>query len=320
MLTSLKIWNEPNNVSHWDFELDPGWDIYARMVESTRRAVRSVDPDLPLVLGGVSPIDPDFFRVIRKKIALPEMDAIAVHGFPFDWNLWPAEEFPARIDALREEFGLPVWVTETGASSFGGERLAAWGTRRLAHLLEDEKVYWYTLLDLPPRYRATTRHHEAEGCSYWRHFHFGLLRHDGTPKRSLDAFDPSFGVCQWFNFRDEETLARAVRWLGELGVEEVRTGLSWAESRREGGWEWLDTIMEALQPFRVCATLCFTPPDRGLREHHTSPPEDVDEFARFARRVVERYGSATADGPAVASAAAAGTEGGGGDAPEGSVP
>jgi hypothetical protein len=35
--------------------------------------------------------------------------------------------------------------------------------------------------------------------------------------------------------------------------------------------------------------LCFTPPSRGQRPDHTSPPVDLDEFAQFAAEVVQRY-------------------------------
>jgi beta-xylosidase len=31
MIEAAKIWNEPNNKSHWDLELDPGWTRFAEM-------------------------------------------------------------------------------------------------------------------------------------------------------------------------------------------------------------------------------------------------------------------------------------------------
>ena len=37
MIDSVMFWNEPNNKSHWDFELDPEWRIFAEMVEAGRR-------------------------------------------------------------------------------------------------------------------------------------------------------------------------------------------------------------------------------------------------------------------------------------------
>ncbi len=289
MITSIKLWNEPNNLSHWDFLLDPGWTVYAEMVRRAAASIRGAGVEVPLVLGGISPIDPAFLRRMRELGALDAVDVLAVHGFPLDWNLWPLDEWPARLDALRAEFGKPVWITETGVSSFATEPVGAWGLRRSLQVLKGERVFWYTLLDLAPQYEATTRHKQAEGSSYFRHFHFGLLRWNGVPKEALRAFSPDFGICQWFQFGDERTLELAVRWLERVGVREVRTGLSWAESHIPGWDRWFDTVMSALEPFDVCATLCFTPPSRGQRPDHTSPPVDVGEFADFAGAMAARY-------------------------------
>lgn len=292
MITSIKLWNEPNNLSHWDFLLDPGWSIFARMVKGASAAIRRLRPDLPIVLGGMSPIDPGFLRCLQQLGALDAVDVLAVHGFPYDWNLWPMEEWPVHLGRLRDEFRKPVWITETGVSSFASEEVAAWGLRRSRQTLAGERVFWYSLLDLAPEREATTRHKQAEGSSYYRHFHFGLLHHDGTPKKSLAEFTPEFGLCQWFQFQDERSLELAVRWFERLGVREVRTGLSWAESHMPGWERWFDTLTSALAPFDVCATLCFTPGSRGLRDDHTSPPVDPSEFADFAARMVTRYAAA----------------------------
>ncbi|HYW09798.1 MAG TPA: hypothetical protein VE913_22735 [Longimicrobium sp.] len=292
MITSIKIWNEPNNLSHWDFLLDPGWEIYADLVRQASASLRGAGFGGPLVLGGISPIDPMFLRRMAELGALDAVDVIALHGFPVDWNLWPPEEWPARIAAIRDEFRKPVWITETGVSSFASEATMAYGLRRAAELLAGERVFWYTLLDLAPRFEATTRHKRAEGSSYFRHFHFGLLRWDGTPKaRALDVWNPEFGICQWFQYNDDRALELAVRWLERLGVREVRTGLSWAESHIPGHAAWFDRVMAALEPFNVCVTLCFTPGSRGLRDDHTSPPRDTGEFAHFAGEMVRRYGA-----------------------------
>lgn len=301
MINSFKLWNEPNNLSHWDYLLDPDWAIYAALVRRTAAALRGAGVSVPLVLGGMSPIDAGFLRRLQAHGALEAVDVLAVHGFPLDWNLWPLDEWPARVAAIRDEFGKPVWVTETGVSSFASERVAAWGLRRSHALLAAERVFWYSLLDLAPRYEATTRHKRAEGSSYVRHFHFGLLTHDGRPKQALDAWPGDFGLCQWFQFGDDRTLDLAARWLEHLGVRRVRTGLSWAESYIPGWESWFDRVMRVLEPYEVCVTLCFTPPPRGLRPDSTSPPRYVDEFADFAVRMARRYGAAPAAAPVPAA-------------------
>ena len=61
MIEAAMIWNEPNNKSHWDSEIDPDWRAFARHGECWRRRASSRgSPDVPRVLGGISPIDPVF--------------------------------------------------------------------------------------------------------------------------------------------------------------------------------------------------------------------------------------------------------------------
>src|SRR4029078_9167786 len=146
---------------------------------------------------------------------------------------------------------------------------------------------------------ATTRHKEAEGSSYYRHFHMGLLREDGTPKLALGRFaraTPERGVCQWFHFEDHR-LDDAVVWLRRLGVRHLRTGLSWADSFRPDALSWFDRQMEALAEFDVTVTFCFTPEHRGIAPHHTSPPLVAEEFAEFCAAMGGGYASAVVPAP-----------------------
>ena len=293
MIEAAMIWNEPNNKSHWDPELDPEWARFARMAILAGQAIRRENPHLRRVLGGMSPIDPNFIRNMAARGVLDSMDVVAVHGFPLDWNLWQIHEWPDKLDEIRAETGLPVWVTEVGVSSFGAEEVQAWGLDRTADLLigRTPRIHWYSLYDLPRTWEATTRHKEAEGSSYYRHFHMGLLREDGTPKLALDGFarhTPHLGLCQWFHFEDHR-LDEAVAWMKRIGVRHLRTGLSWADSFRPNALQWFDRQMAALADFEVTLTFCFTPEHRGIAPHHTSPPLVEEEFAEFCASMVRRY-------------------------------
>jgi beta-xylosidase len=293
MIEAVKFWNEPNNKSHWDPEVDPGWARYAGMVKLASAAVRAESPRLTKVLGGISPIDPAFIANLAGAGVLDAVDAVAVHGFPLDWNHWQLDEWPQRIAEIEAVTALPVWVTEVGVSTFGAEEVQEFGLKRTAQLLAGrvQRVHWYSLYDLPRAWPATTRHREAEGSSYYRHFHMGLLREDGSPKLACSAFadfTPEFGICQWFHFEDHR-LEEAVRWLKRLGVKKLRTGLSWADSFRPDADAWFDRQMLALDDFDVTATFCFTPEHRGLQPHHTSAPQVPEEFAEFCGRMVRRY-------------------------------
>ncbi|GAC1430538.1 MAG: beta-xylosidase [Terriglobales bacterium] len=290
MIEAVMLWNEPNNLSHWDFKLDPNWDKFAEMAILAADAVRKVNPDLRIVLGGISPIDPKFVELMATHGVLNAVDVVAVHGFPLDWNHWSIHEWPLKIDEIRAITRKPIWVSEVGVSSFGAEEVQQFGIVRTAKLLLPivERVHWYSLFDLPSEWPATTRHKEAEGSSYYRHYYMGLLRQDGTPKLAESSFPKGLGICQWFHFEDRR-LDLAVQWLRKMGVQHLRTGLSWADSFRPDAKVWFDRQMQTLQEFTVTLTLCFTPEHLGEAPHHTSPPKRPADFAEFASSMIERY-------------------------------
>lgn len=293
------IWNEPNNKSHWDPLLDPDWSIYADTVIRAGRAIHAVNPAVTRVLGGMSPIDPQWVNRLRAHGALDEIDVVAVHGFPLDWNLWPIHAWPekvAEIEAVVPD--KPVWVTEVGVGSFGAEEVQVFGVKRTAELLIGRvpRIFWYSLYDLPMSWGATTRHREAEGSSYYRHFYMGLIREDGSTKPALEDYAKvadRMGLMQWFHYQDPR-LDEAVAWMKRLGVKHLRTGLSWADSFRPDARGWFDRQMEALADFDVTVTFCFTPEHLGVEPHHTSPAREPQAFADFCAEMIERYAPAMA--------------------------
>ena len=293
MIEAVKFWNEPNNKSHWAFEIDPEWRMFGAMVKLAAEAVKAENPGITRVLGGISPIDPTFISRIKNYGALDNLDAVAVHGFPFDWNNWSINEWPNKIAEIEAVTNLPVWVTEVGISTFGAEEVQEFGLRRTAELLSGRvsRVHWYSLFDLPTAWEATTRHREAEGSSYYRHFYLGILKEDGTPKLASKIFadyTPEFGICQWFHFEDHR-LDLAIEWLRRLGVKRLRTGLSWADWLRPGADKWFDHVMKKLDEFDLTVTFCFTPEAKGIQPHHTSPPVNIQEFADFCVEMMRRY-------------------------------
>ncbi len=110
MVEAVMIWNEPNNLSHWDFELDPEWRIYGDMVKLAAQAIAAEQPRLPRVLGGISPIDPHFIANMRGQGVLDAVDVVAVHGFPLDWNHWQINEWPDKLNEIAAVTDKPVWI------------------------------------------------------------------------------------------------------------------------------------------------------------------------------------------------------------------
>ncbi|HEX8445314.1 MAG TPA: beta-xylosidase, partial [Sphingomonas sp.] len=259
----------------------------------------SINPAITRVLGGMSPIDAGWVRKMQDHGALDAVDAVAVHGFPLDWNLWQIGEWPTRIAEIEAAVpGKPVWVTEVGVGSFGAEEVQVFGIDRTAELLIGRvpRIFWYSLYDLPQSWGATTRHREAEGSSYYRHFYMGLIREDGSPKPALDHYArhaADIGLMQWFHFEDPR-LDDAVAWMKRLGTRRLRTGLSWADSFRPNAIDWFDRQMAALADFDVTVTFCFTPEHLGIAPHHTSAPVDPQAFADFCAWMIDRYAPALA--------------------------
>ncbi len=303
MIEAVMFWNEPNNLSHWNRDLDPRWERFAEMTTRAGARLAAIAPGMTRVLGGMSPIDPSFVHALFSRGVGEVIDVVDVHGFPLDWNHWHIEEWPARVAAVRAACeGKPIWATEVGASSFVSPSLQAWALDRTVELLQPhvERLYWYALLDLPEPWQATTRHRESEGSSYYRHFRMGVYDAAGRPKLAADRLSAhvggGVGVCEWVFWREEARLERMVRGLHELGVKRVRTGIGWADWERPGAEVWFDRVADALSAFDVTLTLCFTPASRGIEPHHTSPPTDPDDFADFCEAIVRRYARSPGSG------------------------
>ncbi|MDP1026468.1 glycosyl hydrolase [Sphingomonas sp. KR1UV-12] len=298
MIEAAMIWNEPNNKSHWDVALDPDWAIFGETVKQAGAAIRAANPAVTRVLGGMSPIDPQFVHRLAGYGVMDAVDVVAVHGFPLDWNLWSIHQWPDKIAEIEAAVAKPIWVTEVGVGTFGADEVQVFGIERTAELLVGRvpRIFWYSLFDLPMEWGAETRHREAEGSSYYRHFHMGLIRPDGTPKPALDSYARvagDVGLMQWFHYQDPR-LDEAVAWMKRLGTRHLRTGMSWADSFRPDARGWFDRQMEALADFDVTLTFCFTPEHLGLAPHHTSPPRDPAQFADFCAEMIERYAPAQA--------------------------
>jgi beta-xylosidase len=298
VIEAVMLWNEPNNLSHWDRYQDPDWALFADMVCLAGYRLAETAPGLTRVLGGISPIDPLFIGNLFSRGLADAVDVVAVHGFPLDWNRWHLAEWPTRIQRIRElSWGKPVWATEVGASSIVSETLQAWAVdASLERLLPAaDRVFWYALMDLPERWEAVTRHRGSEGSAYYRHFRMGLCDADGQPKaaagRLADWAAHGVGVCEWVYWQERQRLVQMVSLLQRLGVRRVRTGIGWADWDRPGALEWFDHVMRLLEPFEVTLTLCFTPARAGRTPHHTSPPVNLGDFADFCEVIVRRYAS-----------------------------
>jgi CDP-paratose 2-epimerase len=189
---AVELWNEPNNRIKWDPGCDRDWRLFAEMIgEGAARIARH---GKTLVLGGMSPVDGGWLDTLRRHVpgVFDHIDAIGVHAFPGQWNepdaVWGG--WPGVFDHLRRHVGgRPIWVTEVGRSApaRGDERGVVRRLRDLVrHAHHAERVYWYSLLDLPQSYDEL----EFAVCGYREPLEhsLGLVAEDGRRKPAFEAF------------------------------------------------------------------------------------------------------------------------------------
>ena len=139
---------------------------------------------------------------------LERLNAVAVHGFPLDWNHWQLNDWPARLAEIQAVTTLPVWVTEVGVSTFGAEEVQEFGLRRTAELLRGRapRIHWYSLYDLPARlagHHAPPRGGRLLVLPPLLHGAAARRRHAQARALARSASSrPTLGICQWFHFED----------------------------------------------------------------------------------------------------------------------
>lgn len=175
----VELWNEPNNLSDWDWRLDPQWQIFCEMVGGAAYWVKQRGKKT--VLAGMVPVDLNWLRLIGEGGVLAYIDAIGIHGFPgtweFDWEDWAVQVSQVRSKLAQYQSQAQVWITETGFSTWRGDEYAQIKAFMAAISAPVERVYWYSGHDLDPQVPT------QDGLfSDVRHYHMGIKRTDGTPK------------------------------------------------------------------------------------------------------------------------------------------
>jgi CDP-paratose 2-epimerase len=175
----VELWNEPNNLRAWDVELDPYWIKFSEMVGAAAYWAKQCGKKT--VLGGMSPIDPGWLRLMGERNLLRYIDAVGVHAFPASseakWEGWRAVIDPVRSVLDQFQPQAQVWITETGYSTWRHDE-----RRQLTSFVDAidapvDRVYWYAAHDLDPMLPTVDGFHADE-----RDYHYGLRRTDGGEK------------------------------------------------------------------------------------------------------------------------------------------
>ncbi|HET7361481.1 MAG TPA: GDP-mannose 4,6-dehydratase, partial [Salinimicrobium sp.] len=175
----VELWNEPNNKIEYDYTLDYSWEKFASMIGMA--AFWAKKKGKKTLIGGMSPIDPNWLQVIIEHGAIENIDAIGIHGFPFvfdqQWEDW--ETNINRIKQVLEHFGLKkeIWISEAGFSTWQHDEVKQFEEFKKVLKTKADRIYWYSLTDLDPKNATVGGFHLDE-----REYHFGLKKRDGTKK------------------------------------------------------------------------------------------------------------------------------------------
>ncbi len=179
---TVEIWNEPNNQLDWDWHQDQDWLLFSEMAGNAAHWIRA--RGLKALLGGPSPVDLNWLRLMGERGLLGTLDAVGLHGFPGTWDSearsWRG--WDALISAVRDTVHafnprLELWITEAGYSTWRRDPFAQLGHFNDVLDLPVERVYWYGLQDVGADVAVQEGLHFDE-----RQYHFGLHDAQGQPK------------------------------------------------------------------------------------------------------------------------------------------
>lgn len=100
------------------------------------------------------------------------------------------------------------------------------------------------------------------------------------------------GIVQWFRPGDRDLVEASIVALQALGVQRLRTHLSWADYHRDGGKAWYEWLLERLGTrFDLLPCVHYTPPFLSENGRASGPPRDLRAFADFVDAVITAHGN-----------------------------
>lgn len=175
----VELWNEPNNQIEYDFTLDYSWNKFSKMIDMA--AYWAKQKGKKTLLGGMSPIDPNWLQMMAEYGTLENIDAIGIHGFPhvFDqqWTSWDDKITQVKKVLKRFDLEKELWISEAGFSTWQNDEVKQFEEFKNVLKTSADRVYWYSLNDLNPKNPTVGGFHLDE-----REYYFGLKKTNGTRK------------------------------------------------------------------------------------------------------------------------------------------
>jgi hypothetical protein len=199
---SWELWNEPDIADYWRGSAED----FAEMVTKAADAIRKVDSNVKIVLGGMAkPLSDRFFENLLKiKDFQTHFDIFNVHGYFQTWSPQMLEDYPDQFENIhfllkKYASGKDLWLAEFGFSSRDRTEVeqaqGLWKSHVLAASAEAISLMaWYRIKDLPPNTNVIGDSHNL---------HLGIINTKGKKKSAFYAlklfnqlFDQPFRVIK----------------------------------------------------------------------------------------------------------------------------
>jgi CDP-paratose 2-epimerase len=110
------------------------------------------------------------------------------------------------------------------------------------------------------------------------------------PRRPGQLDLDRLGILQWFRVGEYERVEAAIADLASLGVQRMRTGISWADFYSAAGAKWYDWMIPTIsRHVELLPCFTYTPPSLGVAAKTSSPPREPKAFADFLDVMITRY-------------------------------
>ncbi|MGZ9021547.1 MAG: hypothetical protein ACXW3S_16700, partial [Rhodoplanes sp.] len=99
------------------------------------------------------------------------------------------------------------------------------------------------------------------------------------------------GVVEYFRPGEHERVEWVLAQLRVLGLERIRTSVSWADCHTDEGVDWYDWLLPRLaKDVEVLPCFAYTPPSLGIVAKTSAPPRDPKLYADFLDLMLTRHG------------------------------
>lgn len=109
--------------------------------------------------------------------------------------------------------------------------------------------------------------------------------------RPRAADTPTLGVTEFFRPGEHERVERALSAIEGLGIEHLRTLVSWADWHADGGREWYAWLLPRLsRRLEVLPSVFYTPPSIAVEPRSGAPPRRPRDYADFLDLLLDEHG------------------------------